>query len=286
MTEGHLDEACERFGESFRLEMAPGTLLNLALCEQKRGKVTTAWQHYRHLLELLPKDDDRTPFATERLAETEGLLARVTLKVSSGAPSELRVRQGAATFTPASFGAPLPFDPGLLVFEIEAPGREPRRVEIAVAAGEQREVLLEPGPIKGSTATATTPSKKAVHPSRPAAAPQVSSQPAAHASEHPHRTLAYVTLATSATAVLGGLALGYGALRDARTQDSECRHQNGRLECSPKGLSATSRGETLAMWSNVAIAAGAVLGGVGVYLWVSDSPGAKQSAMLGASTVW
>src|SRR5690606_32565981 len=39
------DEACLKFKESNQIDQAPGTVMNLANCEEKRGNVATAWEH-------------------------------------------------------------------------------------------------------------------------------------------------------------------------------------------------------------------------------------------------
>ena len=53
------ETACARFAESNRLDVAAGTLMNLATCEEKLGRVATAWQHWREAIDLLPAGDDR-----------------------------------------------------------------------------------------------------------------------------------------------------------------------------------------------------------------------------------
>ena len=44
MQEGKLAEACEAFRKSQELESRSGTLLNLGDCEEKRGRIATAWE--------------------------------------------------------------------------------------------------------------------------------------------------------------------------------------------------------------------------------------------------
>src|SRR5687768_5789067 len=43
---GDWEKACAQFAESQRLDPAPGTLLNLADCEERRGLIASAWTHY------------------------------------------------------------------------------------------------------------------------------------------------------------------------------------------------------------------------------------------------
>src|SRR5262245_59061569 len=49
--------ACTHYRESYRLEQAPGTLLNLALCEETLGKLASAWQHYQDAVFDLSAED-------------------------------------------------------------------------------------------------------------------------------------------------------------------------------------------------------------------------------------
>src|SRR3989442_15930933 len=56
---GDTKVACERFSESYRLDAAVGTLLNLAACEEALHRLVDAWKSYQHVAESLPPDDDR-----------------------------------------------------------------------------------------------------------------------------------------------------------------------------------------------------------------------------------
>src|SRR5258708_3181546 len=71
--EGKVSEACPKFAESYRLDAATGTLLNLALCHEIEGKLATAWLEFSRAVALARRDrrHDRVRFAQERLAVIE-----------------------------------------------------------------------------------------------------------------------------------------------------------------------------------------------------------------------
>src|SRR5579871_2746595 len=60
---GDYATACPQFAESQRLDPAPGTLMNLADCEEHLGRVASAWEHFVQAREQLKTGDDRIPFA-------------------------------------------------------------------------------------------------------------------------------------------------------------------------------------------------------------------------------
>src|SRR5690242_7148142 len=76
---GDWETACPKFRESQRLDPAAGTLLNLADCEEHRGKVATAWQLFRQVVESLPPTDERVPLAKDRASALEKRLPRLTV---------------------------------------------------------------------------------------------------------------------------------------------------------------------------------------------------------------
>lgn len=70
MQKGQLDEACARFAESLELEPAVGTLLNLASCMERSGRVPRACELYAEARDLSKSSgrDDRARFAEDRRA--------------------------------------------------------------------------------------------------------------------------------------------------------------------------------------------------------------------------
>jgi len=83
MKAGDPATACARFAASQSLDPAPGTLLNLALCEEKLGQLSLALRHAKEAEKLLPADDDRLPIARALIARVKPALVTVAEGESS-----------------------------------------------------------------------------------------------------------------------------------------------------------------------------------------------------------
>jgi hypothetical protein len=55
----HAAELCITSASRIDSSRAPGTLLNLALCEEALGKLASAWQHYQDVVRDLSAEDQR-----------------------------------------------------------------------------------------------------------------------------------------------------------------------------------------------------------------------------------
>jgi hypothetical protein len=145
MSQGDYNTACERFKESNRLDPAAGAVLNLAVCEEKRGRLATAWQLFKRVMSELPPGDDRYPIAQRQASALRPRVPRVTLQLSPGAPKQTSALYGDVVFGPASFNVPLPMDPGKHELIVRAPDRQERTYTFRLAEGEKKELVIEPG---------------------------------------------------------------------------------------------------------------------------------------------
>jgi hypothetical protein len=255
MGRGDYAAACPKLEESLRLDHAPGTLLNLAACEEKVGRLADAWQHYRDLASELAGGDDRAPYVAERVRALDARVPRLTVRLVH-AVAGTTVRRDGILVTDATDGVPLPINPGWHVIVVSAPERQERRYELLVPEGQRREVETEPGQ---PTAAATPPAA-----------------PAARRSSW----IAPVAIGVGASAIATGLAAGAVALGKRSTVKSHCQGS----ACDGEGMRAAGGLDSLAMFSTVTLTVGAVALGVGIYLELT--PGRAAPGPVGIAGVF
>jgi hypothetical protein len=139
---GNYAEACPKFAESYRLDPATGTLLNLASCHEAQGKIASAWLEFSDALVQSRRDrrQSRIKFAEERIAALDPKLSRLTLVLAPEVNEpELTVALDGVSIGRAALGVPTPVDPGKHWVEAKAPGKKPwsASVEIGAAADTQ-----------------------------------------------------------------------------------------------------------------------------------------------------
>jgi hypothetical protein len=85
LKEGKVDEACAQFDESWRIERALGTQLNLANCREHQGKLVEAFELFEGAAELAASQHDtmRRDFALGRAHTIEHQLAVITINLAT-----------------------------------------------------------------------------------------------------------------------------------------------------------------------------------------------------------
>ena len=251
MARGELATACARFAESQRLDPAPGTLLNVAQCEEKAGKLASSYAHLNEVLEALPKDDFRVPYVRSALAALKPRIPTVTVTLAQGSEGA-RVTRDDLELRVGSFGVPLPVDPGPHVFVVRADGLPDARQEVTFREGQQASLVLSAG--------------------RPTTAPP--KPPAGGAG--PSRTMTVAAFAIGGAGLVTGIVTGLLFADAASTYHDHC----DATGCDAEGLSAASRGKTLNVVSPIAFGVGALGVGVGTYLLLtSKRPAPRQGGL-------
>jgi hypothetical protein len=125
MAEGRLDEACVKLGESQRRDPGGGTLLNLALCHEKQGKIATAWTEFRDARAIAKRDNrpDRESAADAEIAKLEPQLFKISVVVAPEAKIPGMIVEVEGLILPEeAWGTPFPVDPGTRTIIVKAPG--------------------------------------------------------------------------------------------------------------------------------------------------------------------
>jgi hypothetical protein len=251
MKQGDLEQGCNWFRESNRLEPALGTQLNLAICEEALGHLTRAHRLFREVAAALPAADERVDIASGHARDLEARIPRILLQVHVPLPSGSRIVVAGQELTAAALGAPIPLDPGTHGVEVQAPGHVVRRYDVRLSEGATQLLVLEPG-------------LRISPPPVPRA--QVSAKPAGAVRSADHRTWAIVAFGVAGSALSVSAVAGLAVMETKETFEQECdRH----AACSVQGLRAAERGETLSDVGTgaflVALASAAV---GGVLLWL------------------
>ncbi|HWL84723.1 MAG TPA: hypothetical protein VNO21_02925 [Polyangiaceae bacterium] len=149
MVRGQIDVACEQFAQSERLDPAPGTLINLADCEERRGHYATAWQSFHDASPMFRKGDSRVAYAEKRARALESRVPHVVLLLR-GQAGGLTIYRDDVELGVASLGVSLPIDPGRHRFTVRGQGHEESKVDADILPGESRSLVLEIGrPLPG-----------------------------------------------------------------------------------------------------------------------------------------
>lgn len=117
------DLACPKFQESHRIDPKPGTILNLAVCHEKQGKVASAWLDYLEAASFAARagQKDREAFAKEQAEKLDKTIPRLVVRVPETTPG-IVVKLDAAVVSEGVWGSATPINPGDHAIEATAPG--------------------------------------------------------------------------------------------------------------------------------------------------------------------
>jgi len=280
--------ACPKLAESFRLDPATGTLLALAVCHERQGRLASAWGEYsdaasRSKVESRP---DREAAARSKAEELEPKLSTLTIALSEGVPpAGIEIHRDGVLVAPAWLGTAVPVDGGLVEIEAMAPGSRHWKAQVVLAPSGDRQTVTIP-PFETAWAVGSAPPSPL--PSTPRPPPPVASSTAAPATAAapppappveappprptaPRAALSPLQWGGVAAGSLGLVGVGVGAalafVATAKNNDSKglCSPSNPDL-CSAQGRSDRQSAINAGNFATVGLIAGPALVATGVTL--------------------
>ena len=128
MDGGKLAEACPKFEESLRADLASGTLLALAYCQERSGLLATAHASYLAAADLAAKQgqSERRSAAAARAEAVAKQCSTLTILVPTELSQQagLRIKQDGIELDRTTYNVAIPLNGGTHIIEVTAPGRE------------------------------------------------------------------------------------------------------------------------------------------------------------------
>jgi hypothetical protein len=274
---GETKAACERFAASYRIDVAPGTLFNLAACHEKEGLL---WQARGEFLDFVDRATkagkaDKAKPAADRVAAIEQKLPRVALVF----PPQSNVAAISFDGVPLAhelWDKPIPAEAGAHTIEFQAPGVV--GATRSVTTGGDASVakvdvpVLEPVPAAAPAAAA------------PVATSEVAMGAPSSAGGKPTRAIGFALAGAGVVALGVGAAFGVRTLGQKSDADGACGGSKGacptvaQTQAAQKDLDGA---RTSALVSTVAFGVGIAAVGVGAYLVLT---GGSHSEPVPAAT--
>jgi hypothetical protein len=249
--------ACPKFSESERLDPSAGTLLNLAVCHERAGKLATAWAEYGDAATAARRanEQDRATFADEHAKALEPKLAHLTIRVPAGAT--FTVKLDGAEIGTAAWGTLLPVDVGAHHVVVLRDGRKVWETTQEIASD-------------GASAVVNIPEDASSEPSSESAPSTEES-----ASGNGSKTIGWIALGVGGAGLVVGTIFGGMALGTAGTLKNECPSSSTCPASAQGDISALHTNEWMA---DIGFAVGLVGAGIGTWLLLSEPSGAATQA--------
>jgi len=254
MLDKDLAGACAKFEESLKFNsQAIGTLLNVALCDEKLGRFASAVAKFGEARDRAKEQgmDVHLKAAEEHIRDLTDKVPHVTLKFSEPPlPQTSIVIDG--KLIPFDAIANHPIDPGAHDVVVSAPGHLAFKTHLELAAGEAKDL---PIPRLEKSVTVKVKSSR--------------------------RTIGKITTATGIAAIGTGVVLGLIAKRDydAATDDdcSRITVDGDKIwQCGSSGFAGTRSARTLGTVGTVVGGIGLAAVGVGAFLWLRGPKDSEQ----------
>ncbi len=239
-----LHAACEKFEESLKFNsQAIGTLMNVALCDEKLGRTASAMAKFSEARDRAKEGNMEVHLkaAEERIAALAPRVPHVKITFAKPPLPETRIVIDDRVIAMADIGD-VAIDPGEHPLVVSAPDHLPFQTTVRVAEGEHREITVP------ALRTGTS-----------------------------RRTLGKIVTISGGVLVATGVIVG--AVAKSRYDEQFSNGNCGSDDlCSGEGKRATDRARTLGVVGTVAGTVGIAAAGVGLYLWLRSPKEASASA--------
>jgi tetratricopeptide (TPR) repeat protein len=266
MAKGKTAAACAKFEASRALDpKAVGVLLNLGLCNEKLGKLATAWRQLREAAaRSRATRPDRAKLADDKATALEARLSRVAVRLSPAARvAGLALTLDDAPLPEAAWDAELPVDGGAHVLRATAPGRVTRTLELVVRDEKDHAMF-------GLDALEELPPPPPVVASPPSVAPASA-----------RRTAGVALVVGGAAVAMAGGAFGVATLVEKGRLGDVCPAPClAGSSAAAEADSTYSRANAYAWVADVAIPVGVASAAVGVFLLATGHDGAPTAGRL------
>jgi len=236
MEAGRVADACVKLAESYRLDPADGTLLNLAVCHEKEGKIATAWGDFREALANARRASraDREALAREHIAALEPDLPYLNIIVPDAIKVKgLQVVRNGTPMNEATWGTEIPVDPGTVEIIERASLYKDKTKTIDIAKREHLSITLDP--LELAPVYLPPPPFWTVR-----------------------REVGMAMLGVGVAGVVAGAITGELAISAKSSSDSNCPTQMTQLRCTQIGVNDMNNAKLYAALSDTTFAIGAI----------------------------
>jgi hypothetical protein len=276
MDTGDYARACPKLAESYEQEPGTGTLLALAMCREREGKLASAWAAYGQVASRSKHDGraDREQAAREQVAALEPRLSRLTINVdaATAALPGLSVKRDGSPIGSGAWGTAVPLDPGEHVLEAAAPGKKAWSAKVSVGAERDAQTISVP---------VLEVDEQAVAGAAPLAGSAADAPPeqAGASKGPPLRTIGLIVGGVGIVGLgLGGVfALQANSANKESNEDGHCDAQN---QCDTVGGEKREDAKSAAGVATVMFITGGVLTAAGVTLFLVGSPKRRATGAL------
>lgn len=265
---GNYAEGCRKFEGSQALEVTLGTVLRLADCYERLGKVASAWATFKHAqgMARVQNQAEREELARERVEALAPKLSYLRLTLEGEPPAGLVVERNGRTVPLPSLGVAIPVDPGEQHVTVSAPDHQTWQRSIMVAAGPGKAELKIPALEERRTPANESTRTSSIRGPRPV----VSST---------QRTTGIAIGAVGTASLVAGSVLGVLAKVDGdRSKKGEFCPTDGGNGCTPAGVDLRDRARGFGTASTITFVAGAALLATGIVIFSTAPVTAEQPA--------